>query len=436
MSSSAPDAASILRPIERKAPTGVAAVFLYILVTLSAAMTGVGLRFMYAPIPALATAVEIASAVVMILILLYVWKGVPTAKGLLPAAVIGGGILVFFTSSLLPAAVLLSLIFAVGGGGFLISVLPKKALALCLLIPAAAYGITAAVTLDPLSGCLALIPFPALIALGLGTRHSASREDGLTRVGVICLTSVTLLVTLAVTVLLVLVLSMDGFRLESLPTYFEDFREAYIRELIAEYNLQLESLEIPPNTPPEVVEVLTQKMTYKEAANMVNTVVSLLPCVLITLINIIATLAQLLLQSALRAFGHEASITDRVKVFRMSLLSCVVFTVAFFGALGFWMDLIAGSESSLGGVIALNLCVILLPGLALAGLLRIVEWIKKKSPRGVGCLLTALIFIPPLWIIAPLVLPIVEVVGNVVSFIASKFTFDSDDDDENPFDRP
>ena len=336
----------------------------------------------------------------------------------------------------LPAAVLLSLIFAVGGGGFLISVLPKKAFALGLLIPAAAYGITAAVTLDPLSGCLALIPFPALIALGLGTRHSASREDGLTRVGVICLTSVTLLVTLVVTVLLVLVLSMDGFRLDSLPTYFEDFREAYIRELIAEYNLQLESLEIPADTPAEVVEVLTQKMTYKEAANMVNTVVSLLPCVLITLINIIATLAQLLLQSALRAFGHEASITDRVKVFRMSLLSCVVFTEAFFGALGFWMDLIAGSESSLGGVIALNLCVILLPGLALAGLLRIVGWIKKKSPRGVGCLLTALIFIPPLWIIAPLILPIVEVVSNVVSFIASKFTFDSDDDDENPFDRP
>lgn len=435
MTSSVSDTASTLCPIERKAPTGVAAVFLYILVTLSAAMTGVGLRFMYAPIPALGTAVEIASAVVMILILLYIWRGVPTAKGLLPAAVIGGGILVFFTSSLLPAAVLLSLIFAMGGGGFLISVLPKKALALCLLIPAAAYGITAAVTLDPLSGCLALIPFPALIVLGLGTRNSASREDGLTRVGVICLTSVTLLATLIGTVLLVLVLNVDGFRFDGLLTYFEEFREAYIRELIAEYNLQLESLEIPADTPPEVVEVLTQKLTYKEAANMVNTVVNLLPCVLITLINIMVALAQLLLQSALRAFGHEASITDRVKVFRMSLISCAVFTVAYFGTLGFWMDLLAGSESSLGGVIALNLCVILLPGLAWAGFLRIIGWIKKKSPRGVGCLITALIFIPLLWIIAPLVLPVVEVIGNVVSFIASKFTFDSDDD-ENPFDRP
>ena len=85
-------------------------------------------------------------------------------------------------------------------------------------------------------------------------------------------------------------------------------------------------------------------------------------------------------------------------------------------------------------MIALNGFVILTPGLAFSGLLRIVEWLRKKNARNVGCLISAFLFIPCLWLVAPLALPIVEVIGNVVSFIASKFTFDSDDD-ENPFDR-
>lgn len=428
MKSPANTASAPLCPIEKRAPTGIAAVFLFILVTLTSAMTGVGLRAMYAQAPELTTAVEIASIVLTLLVFLFIWKATPTAKGIIPLLILGGGVIAFFTSSLTPAAVLLSLVFSVGAGGFLVSVLPKKALLLSLLIPAAVYGITAAVTLDPLAGCLGLIPFPAMVVMGLGTRNSASREDGLTRVGVLCLTSVTLLATLGGAVLLSLLLTVEGFSVQSIPEIMEAFRAAYIEEMITAYNEQLATLEIPEGTSPQVVELLTRKMTHKEAANMVNTTFNLLPCIIVTIINVTVMLAQLLTQAALRAFGHGESVTDRVKVFRMSLISCIVFTAAYFTTLGFALDLAAGSESTLGGVVALNIYVILLPGLAFAGLLRLLEWFKKKNPRGMGCLITSFIFIPCLWIVAPLALPIVEVVGNAFTALATLFTFDDDED--------
>ena len=428
MKSPANTASAPLYPIEKRTPSGVAAVFLFILVTLTSAMVGVGLRAMYAPTPALATGAEIASIALALSIFLFIWVAIPTARGAIPLLLLGGGTIAFFTSSLIPSAVLICLVFSVGAGGFLVSVLPKKALLLSLIIPVAVYGVTAAATLHPLGGCLGLIPFPAMVALGLGTRHSASREDGLTRVGVLCLTSATLILTLGGAVLLSLLLTVEGFKFSMIPEITEAFRTAYIEEIITEYNEQLASLEIPEGTSPQVVELLTRRMTYKEATNMVNTTFNLLPCILITLINVTAMVAQMLTQAALRRFGHEASLTDRVKVFRMSLVSCVVFTAAYFTTIGFALDLAAGSESTLGGVIALNVYVILLPGLAFAGLLRILEWLKKKAPRGVGCLVTAFIFIPCLWIAAPLILPIVEVIGNVFSALSKLFTFDDDED--------
>lgn len=427
MKSPANTASAPLCPIEKRAPTGIAAVFLFILVTLTSAMTGVGLRAMYAQAPELTTAVEIASIVLTLLVFLFIWKATPTAKGIIPLLILGGGVIAFFTSSLTPAAVLLSLVFSVGAGGFLVSVLPKKALLLSLLIPVAVYGITAAATLDPLAGLLGLIPFPAMAAMGFGTRNSASREDGLTRVGVICLTSVTLLLTLGGAVLLSLLLTVENFSLSGIPEILEAFRAAYIEEIITEYNEELATLEIPEGTSPQIVELLTRKMTHKEAANMVNTTFNLLPCIIVTIINVAVALSQMITHAALCAFGHGNSVTDRVKAFRMSLISCIVFTAAYFTTLGFALDLAAGSESTLGGVIALNIFVILTPGLAFSGLLRIVEWLRKKNARNVGCLISAFLFIPCLWLVAPLALPIVEVIWNAFSAFATLFTFDDDD---------
>lgn len=426
MKSSPKTASAPLCPIEQRTPTGVAAVLLFILVTLSSAAVGVGLAVTYDPAYPASTAVEIASVVLSVLLFLFIWKGTPSAKGAIPLLILGGGVISFFTASLIPAAALVCLVFSVGAGGFLISVLPRKALLLSLLIPAAVYGITAAVTLNPLVGLLGLIPFPAMAAMGLGTRNSASREGGLTRVGVICLTSVTLLLTLGGAFLLCLILTVEDFSFAGIPTMLEAFREAYIVETVTEYNEQLAALEIPEGTSQQIVEILTRKLTYKEAANMVNTTLNLLPCIIVTVINVAVTLSQMITHAALRSFGQEASVTDRVKVFRMSLISCIVFTAAYFTTLGFILDLAAGSESTLGGVIALNIFVILIPGLAFSGLLRIMDWLRKKNPRSIGCLITAFLFIPLFWILAPLALPIVEVIWNAASAFATLFTFDDD----------
>ena len=118
------------------------------------------------------------------------------------------------------------------------------------------------------------------------------------------------------------------------------------------------------------------------------------------------------------------SVTDRVKVFEMSLISCIVFPVAAIIALG------EGSTvSSLNGTIAQNITIILLPGLALAGLLRLTRGLTKKGRRGIGCLFYLIILAFCLLFTAPYILAVVEVIGHIFQSVTSKFKFEENDDD-------
>ena len=71
------------------------------------------------------------------------------------------------------------------------------------------------------------------------------------------------------------------------------------------------------------------------------------------------------------------------------------------------------------GTVAQNVTIILLPGLALAGMLRTTRGLVRRGSRGMGCLFFFIILIPCLMVIAPYVMAAVEVIGNIVSAIAS-----------------
>ena len=108
----------------------------------------------------------------------------------------------------------------------------------------------------------------------------------------------------------------------------------------------------------------------------------------------------------------------------MSLVSCVVFLVAYLITLGE-----SEAVSSLTGTVAQNIAIILLPGLALAGLLRLTRGLTQKGRRSMGCLFYLIIASFCLLFVAPYVLAAVEVIGHIFQAITAKLKFEDNNDD-------
>jgi hypothetical protein len=194
----------------------------------------------------------------------------------------------------------------------------------------------------------------------------------------------------------------------------EEIREGIIRSFL--------QYEIPSDIDPELVEQWKSLMTHANLREMVNSGFNLLPGIAVAGVLILIAACQAMQHAALRAFGYEESVTNRVKEFRMSLLSCIIFLAAYL-----LVFLENSTVSSLTGTVAQNIAIILMPGLALAGMLRTTRALVRKGSRGMGCLFFFIILIPCLMVIAPPVLAAVEVIGNIVSSIAAALNPPDDD---------
>ncbi|MBQ9151627.1 MAG: hypothetical protein IJX72_05195, partial [Clostridia bacterium] len=178
----------------------------------------------------------------------------------------------------------------------------------------------------------------------------------------------------------------------------------------------------------EALEEFKRLFSYSTVSNLVNSTFNILPAAAVVAVNLIAAAVQLIQHAALHTFGFGASITNRVKAFRMSLVSCVVFLVAYLVAfLEAFME--GTSTSTLTGTVAQNIYIILMPGLALAGLLRVTGSLVKKGPRGMGCLFYLVILLPCLMLFAPFVFAAFEVIGHIFSAIISAIKPPDDGDD-------
>lgn len=404
-----------LCPIPRSGIPGPAGILLFLLLTVASAMVGIGLC---AAGTTSETAIKIAegiSIVTLILLALYLWRVTRTAKGILPVLIFSGIAVFYFTGSIILSAVLCSLIFSIGEGSFLLAVLPRQQLAWIPIVPILAYAAALALSRDPVGAASALIPFPPMIVLAMGTRNAAAKEDGLTRVGVICATSLTLGISLIAMILLAFYRHVGTLSLDAFMDGMEALRTAMIQ--------QITSAEIPEGLAPEMVAEMEAMLTYSNAQNMVNSVFNLLPAIFVVMVNLISAGVQVLLHASLRAFGFGESVTDRVRTFRMSLISCIVFLVAYLVSF-----LESGDTSTLAGTVAQNIYVIFMPGLALAGMLRLIGGLTRKGVRGMGCLFYVIILIPCLLIFAPFVLAAVEVIGHIYTTVISAFHSPDDDD--------
>lgn len=408
-----------LRPIPRDGIPAFPAILLFALLTVASAMVGVGL--FTAGTPRAETGyIRYVSIGVLVILAFFLWRFTRSAKGLIPTLIFAGVVVYYFTASFALTAALVSLLFAVGEGGFLLAVLPRKQLAWVPLIPILAYAAALALVRDPFVAAASLIPFPPMVALALGTRDSAEKENGLTRVGVICLTSLALGLSLAVAVVLLLYHNLGTLSPDVLIAEMENLRAALINDIT--------SAEIPEGMDPELVAELEHLLTFAGAENMINSVFNLLPAIFVVAVNLIAAVAQMAQHATLRTFSLEESLTDRVRAFRMSLVSCLVFTAAYLVA---FME--NGDHSTLAGTVAQNVYVILMPGLALAGMVRVTAALTRKGPRGMGCLFFVVFLIPCLFVLAPFVLAAFEVIGHIFSSITSAIKPDDDSTDDPPF---
>ena len=406
-----------LCPIPRKGLQGSAAAILYVCLLLASLLVGVGVTCFDPLAESMTLGVpEILSSVSILILIVHLWRVTRTAKGTVPLLIALGVFLTYFTESILPAGILCGLVFTVGEGSLLIAIQPKNKLAALPVIPLLAYGITAILSMDFVGSLAALLPWPAAWALAIGTRRSAESEDGPNRVGVICGASLAMGLTAAVLLAISLYQELGTLEPAVLVEALENLRE----ELV----LEIHSQSIPEGLSPDLVEKWQEQLEYANVKNTVDSAFNLLPAACTVVVLIFITVCQSVQHAALRAFGLGECITDRVKAFEMSLVSCVVFLAAYIGAL-----LDNGATTSPAGTVATNIAVILLPGLALAGLLRLTRSLTKKGPRGMGCLFYLIISSFCLLFVAPYILAAVEVIGHIFEAVSAKLKFEEEDDD-------
>ena len=408
-----------LCPIPRDGLRGSAGMILHIFLLLSSLLVGVGVTSFQPAAEASLGFPEVLTGISLLLLVVHLWRVTRTAKGIVPLLVTVGVFLTFYTSSIFPAAILCGLVFTVSEGSFLIAIQPKQRLAALPIIPLLSYGLTLLLSKDPVASLTVLIPWPAAWALAAGTRRSAEREDGPGRTGVICATALAFGLAVAVLPTVSLLRNLGAPSPAALAESLEELRLALI--------LELHTRPMPDGLTPELMEMWKEMTTYANAENAVNSIFNLLPAICVVTALVFAAACQTIQHAALRTFGHEACVTDRVKTFEMSLISCVIFLVAYLAVI-----LDNGTLSSLFGTVAQNIYVILLPGLALAGLLRVTRSLTKKGPRAMGCLFYVMILAFCLLFFAPVVLAAVEVIGHIFSSVSSKLSL-GDSNDNDPF---
>lgn len=372
----APDATHPPLPLARRGLPTQPLWLLSIVTALSAAMLTGGVSYLSGSCQLNAVAMEILSAAMCVLILFCLFRIRKSCRWLAPLLLIIGGLLYAACGSFSLSAMMLSLPAAVGFSALLLAVSEKQVLSRLAFIPLAAYGLSLILCRDPLLSLVSLLPFPAAAALAFGTRAAADgREDAPGRVGVICLTSLCLGVCTVGVVLLLLGRHLGTLSPAHLSAWLEELRTSLSRAIVEVIQQVVDTLPEQANGQTVLVTVPTEE----EARNIVNSFINIFPGMAIALCNILAALCQVVLYNGLSAFGYATSLCGRIRLLRMSVMSCVVFLLA---AIITTVTSFTSQDSTLVGTVAQNISLILQPGLLLIGVLRI---FTRPARRG-GCL--------------------------------------------------
>lgn len=388
------------------------AVVLHLFLFLATALTGVSVAAMRTTSETEVHIAEIFCGISILLLAVYLWQVARSARGVVILSIALGALLTYHTDSLIPAGALCGLLFAMGEGSFLLTVQPTRKLTLFPLIPILAYALTAALSRDLPGSVAVLVPYPPMIALALGTRACAADEEGPTRTGVIAGASLALGLSMGGMIALSVIRHQGT---ADVTLLLDNARQAMIEAML--------SVEIPADLPADTQAALKELFSYATVENAVNATFNLLPALFAVAVMALVTVSQALLLGTLRTFGQADSITPRVREFRLSVVACAVFLVSY---LYVWLD--KSVFSSLAGVVVQNIYVILLPGLAIAGTVRLWTAATRTGARNLGCLFYLVILVPCLLVTVPIIPAAVEVISTLFVAITSKLKPPEDDD--------
>jgi hypothetical protein len=285
--------------------------------------------------------------VFVLLLFIAVRSRLVTILSILPCA------LAFLNAELSPAFVLLLCAIAIiGYGGFAITSIHP---ALVAAAPVASCLLAFAITGDPVRALDTLVFVPMALVAALALRLKFSRT------GAIAAVTATLL---TVTAGLLFLLLPEGVSLsaESISEFV-----ARVREIMSEALLELSSLDDRFAPFGENAEEISE--------TLVNTTLRLLPSLVIVSAEILAYLACLIAITMRTSQFPEEKLPAECRVFRMSALSAILFLISF--ALSLFP---LGKNDTIGILLitALNLFVILLPGLAVCGAIRLLVAFRQK----------------------------------------------------------
>lgn len=402
-------------PIPRKRIPGSAYIVLYLLLALATVTIGIGAGALRSDAKWMLYTAEALSIAAVVLMILHMWRAGRAAKGLYPVLITGTVFLAYLTQSCIIPAMVIALLFLVGEGSALVAVVTHEQARWLPLLPILGFAATVAVCRDPLIALITLVPFPAMLTLAFGTRKSNASDTGITRVGVICATAFALGLSITAVAAAFFYRRFGSISPSVLNTALETLRAYLIQAFTA--------VELPP----EATDEMRELFTLENATNMVNSAINILPGTLISSIAILCAAAQMIQHATLQTFAPGTPISDRARVFAVSLVAGIVFAIAYLVAI-FSSD----GDSTLIGTVAQNIYLVLLPGLALAGLIRVMSSLTRRGAGSMGCMFFLVILIPCLFLLAPVALALVEVVGGISSAIASRVRRPHDQDPFGP----
>lgn len=228
-------------------------------------------------------------------------------------------------------------------------------------IPLAVAAVALAITKDPLPALLSLsvLPSGALLAIATLTHQR--------RTAAICASIGGLLISLGAILALLLFRACGSLELGTVSAYLEGLRDTLSETLILirdEFLIYMEeALTAEGATAEEIartLESLGTTMSDEILRETVSVLYSVLPALAVVLCSIVSFEAQLLLSHYYFHNGWRSVLTADSTVFSMSVSSAVIYLVTFV------CTVFLGASSLIGAAMQ-NLCLMLLPGLCVAG---------------------------------------------------------------------
>lgn len=289
-------------------------------------------------------------AILIIYVALITRAPFPILLTLIPAC-----LLCMMTSSFITGAVFLATAVGIASCALLITV--SKLRYFAVLLPVAAVGISYLFISDIAVCLLALAFLPSAILLSFAT------EKGRGRTSAICFAIAGLLLSLIAIFAVLLWRECGSLGRTAIIEYINRLREQIVSELVL---FREELLAVFAEDTTEAGKAFYDQVSQAFSDTFIRSTVvqvfNLLPAFIVVCCSIIAFVAQRLLNGLYGAVGFGCLLTLRARVFTVSLSAAILYTLTFV------LMMFLSADSMVSAVVQ-NVCLILMPGLFVIGLM-------------------------------------------------------------------